>query len=55
MHYCMYSDKDCYNEIYVLLQRQYTPLLLAAWQGHDNVADVLLKAGANIEARDHVS
>ena len=55
MRYCICIDKDCYNEIYVLLQKQNTPLLLAAQQGHDNVAHVLIEAGADIEATDDVS
>ena len=38
-----------------LLQRQYTPLLLATEKGHTGAVKILTKEGAEIEARNDVS
>ena len=38
-----------------ILQRQYTPLLKASENGWPEVVETLLKAGANIEAKNDVS
>ena len=35
-------------------QRGSTPLLLAAWNGHVEIAQMLMEKGANIEAMDEV-
>ena len=39
----------------LLLQEQNTPLILAAYRGHTDVVSILIRVGADIEARDDVS
>jgi len=33
----------------------YTPLIYAAWFGHDLIVGVLLKAGADVDVKSNVS
>ena len=37
------------------MQNRYRALMLAAWNGHVNVVQCLVEAGANLEAADNVS
>ena len=41
--------------MFLLLQEQSTPLILAADEGHSEVVSILIRAGADIEARGDVS
>ena len=41
--------------MFLLLQEQNTSLILAADEGHTDVVCTLIRAGADIEARDDVS
>ena len=42
-------------QIYVVLQDQYTPLLIAAQRGHDDVVKLLLMQNPNINHRNKVT
>ena len=51
----MLADSECIGMCLNLTQFNYTPLMLAAWQGHSSIVELLLSKGADPNLRNNVS
>ena len=44
----------CFQQLYISDQDGWTALMFACWHGHTDIVDMLVKAGANMDATNKV-